>query len=84
MEGAHLGGYHQTGEILSGDLVFGHSESYGHLSTGAPVGNMEGGSFTRNFERQMKNVSGNVQPVYGSCVRGTLREGSFLGTLKNM
>ena len=40
------------------------------------------GSFTGNFERQMKDGSGNVQSVYGSTARRTLREGSFLGTLK--
>jgi hypothetical protein len=45
---------------------------------------LEGGSFTRNFETQMKDGSGNRQSVYGSSVRGTLSEGSFLGTLKNM
>jgi len=77
-------GYRQTGEILSKDLVFwSFWELWATLSMGAPLGNLKGGSFTRNFMRQMKNSSGNRQPVYGSSLRGTLREGSFLGTLKN-
>jgi hypothetical protein len=29
----------------------------GHLSIGAPLGNLEGGSFTENFERWMRQVS---------------------------
>jgi hypothetical protein len=54
------------------------------LSIAALLGNLEGGSFTGNFERHMKDGSGDEESVYGSSARGTLTEGSFLGTLKNI
>jgi len=48
----------------------------------SPAREPEGGHVY--FERQMTNGSGNGQFVCGSSARGTLREGSCLGTLKNM
>jgi hypothetical protein len=44
-----------------------------------PVENLEGGSFTRDSEIQMKEGSGNRAPLYGSSLRGTRREGSSTG-----
>jgi len=40
------------------------------ISIGAPVGNLQGGSFTRDFERWMKG-SPAVELLYGSSVKGT-------------
>ena len=40
--------------------------------------------FTGISERQLKGGSGNGTSVYGSCVRGTWRGGTFLGALKVM
>ena len=38
----------------------------GHLSTGAPLGNQEGGLFTGNCEKQTKDGCKNGKSVYGS------------------
>jgi hypothetical protein len=47
------------------------------FSIGTPLGNVEGGSFTRDFERWMK---GAVEvSLRGSCMSGTWMEGSFTG-----
>jgi hypothetical protein len=43
------------------------------VSIGAPFGNLEGGSFTEDFERQKKEVSKNGPALCELC------EGSFTG-----
>ena len=53
--------------------------SWASLSIGAAVGNLEGGSFTRNFERWMKGLKEMGISLQGSSMRGTWREGSFTG-----
>jgi hypothetical protein len=55
------------------------------LSIGALLGNLEGGSFTRDFERRMKEGSDDGAYLsVGKLMRGPWREGSFNGTLKVM
>jgi len=44
------------------------------LSTGTPIGNLEGGSFTGKFERQMKKGSG-YGPSLSMEAKGYWREG---------
>ena len=48
------------------------------LSTVNPLGNLGGGSFTGDSERQMEESSGNGASLYGSSVRGTWRGGCFI------
>jgi len=43
-----------------------------------PIGDLGGGSFHRDLERQMES-SGNSISLCGSSVRGICREGSFTG-----
>jgi hypothetical protein len=51
----------------------------GFSNYSAPLENLQGGSITRDFERWMKEGSGNGESVYGSSVRETWRDSSFTG-----
>jgi hypothetical protein len=44
------------------------------LSIGAPIGNLKGDSFTGNFQRQMKDSSGNRELCEGNLEGGFLFE----------
>ena len=49
------------------------------------LGNLEGGSFTRDFERWMKEGSGNRASLFmGALLGEPRRRAHLLGTLKDM
>jgi hypothetical protein len=52
------------------------------LSVGAPIGNLEGGSFTGDFERQVEEGSGNGASVSVGLWDVNLEAGSFSGNFE--
>ena len=53
-----------------------------HLSIGAPLGNLEGGSFPGNFKRWMGRVSLSVGAPLGDLGRGVRSTRNFENSLK--
>jgi hypothetical protein len=49
------------------------------LFIGDPLGNLEGGSFTWDFERWIKEGSGNGTSLSVGALRGVVAGGSFTG-----
>jgi len=64
--------------IWRGGSFAGDPETYvegsgdGHLSLGTPLGNLEGSSFTGDFERWMRRVSLSVRSRWGAWGGGSI------------